>query len=208
MITTFLHIAAGRWPAILAANLAVLRSRTGASVQILDTQPQHPAAVWCVRRTITKLACQVRVKAGYDGAFTRTVERHLMDASDVLINAGRRDVSPSLNAAHAAIVIVDVDVKNARAAGALPPLITQARRSNPGLRVLICGVSRQIAVHDNTVVHQLATRIHGAQAIGTLTASQVLADNFATGATPSEELPESHASNLIAGRLYHALYRD
>ncbi|HZX27205.1 MAG TPA: hypothetical protein VFF16_09060 [Telluria sp.] len=204
MITTFLQAGAGNLASMLAANLAVLRARSGKRVQVLDTRDGHPAAAWSTRRAMARLWPRVAVQAGQEGGLARMVEMLGARGGDMLIDAGRRDMTSSLIMAQTAVVLAELDDNLGAAA---PALIEQARLFNPGLRVLVLGVARAPCA-DDASVRGLAALIRAARPLGTLRLNGALNEAFAAGAAACDRQPPTHPACAALSWLCEEVYED
>ncbi len=129
---------------VLAANLAVLRARSGRNVCLIDVDPRRSAFTWSCDRSVAGQGPSIPARAMAGRSLSREIEGLHAGYSDLLINTGEvetQDARAALIAARVVIVPVQVGSVHLDAQYALIARLNSARMFNPSLKVLFVIVS-------------------------------------------------------------------
>ncbi|NNG25386.1 hypothetical protein [Telluria aromaticivorans] len=128
----------------LAANLAVLRARSGRKICLIDADPRSSAYGWSCERSAAGQGPSVPARKLAGRLLPHEIESLASAYSDFLINTGERDTQESrsaLIAARMVIVPVETGQANLESQYALIARLNFARMSNPCLKVLFVVVA-------------------------------------------------------------------
>ena len=147
MITAIINLNARPQPNDVACNLAVLRARTGRKVCLLDLAPRQLTKGWSIARG----AAGIRPWVGGRSISCHGLEHDLHALSqrfnDLLVDIGSNDTAASrqaLAAAKHALVLVLPEMLDLATQYALIQRLNAARSANPGLRVTLVPLVRDI----------------------------------------------------------------
>ena len=203
---------------LLAANLAVLRMRSGRKVCVVDTCPRRGAYSWSCERSAAGQGPSVPVRALRGSSLAREIDDLAMGFGDLLINTGDRDTQET-RAALAAARLVLVPVQAGQADPdtdyALIARLNAARMFNPGLKVLFVMVSASapgVSAESEAAlaVEQAAVRRYASQVMSASLAATVIhapcAHDYGQGrcVCDAETCDPDSAAELHA--LYHEIY--
>lgn len=137
MIVTIVHAALPAAGAQLAANLALLRGRSGRQVTLLDASPARMCTRWSLDRARSRLRPAVATVAVSGGGFADALERCAARDDDIVICTDGADSPECRRALIAArVALVPLAPEHADGGRDLVTRLGNARMFNPGLRVL------------------------------------------------------------------------
>lgn len=194
----------------LAANLAVLRARSGRAVCLIDVDPRRSAFSWSCERSMAGQRPSIPARAMAGRSLSREIETLHAGYTDLLINTGEvetQDARAALIAARVAIVPVQVNAVHLDAHYALIARLNSARMFNPSLKVLFVVVSDGPAPSPNELA---AVRLYVAHVMSASLAATLLhgpcTHDYGQGrcVCDAETCDPAVAAELHA--LYHEIY--
>jgi chromosome partitioning protein len=165
MIVTIVHAALPAAGAQLAANLALLRGRSGGQVTLLDASPARMCTRWSLDRARSRLRPAVATVAASGGGFADALERCAARDDDIVICTDGADSPECRRALIAArVALVPLAPGHADAGRDLVTRLGNARMFNPGLRVLFvtAGGERDPAPAARAAMRAFADRVPAA----------------------------------------------
>lgn len=159
---------------LLAANLAVLRARSGRKICLIDVDPRRSAYSWSCERSEAGQGPFVPARVLGGRSLTHEIEDLTAGYSDLLINTGEVETQEARSALIAArIVIVPVQVGNVNLDSQYPLIarLNSARMFNPSLKVLFVIVSDESSPSPDQLA---AVRLYVAHVMSATLAATVL----------------------------------
>jgi chromosome partitioning protein len=182
MIVAIANQNGGAGKTCIANNLALLRTRAGRRVMLVDTDPKATSCTWCSELAAAGVQPRVVARAITGHTLVNDLELLRTRYNDIVIDTEGRDTVESRAALIAArLVVVPVTPEQADLTSQykLIARLNSARMFNPGLRVLFalvaadpCGPSDD----ERAAVRAYAARVMSATMASTIIHGQAPAD--------------------------------
>jgi chromosome partitioning protein len=175
MIVAIANQNGGAGKTIIANNLALLRTRSGRKVMLVDTDPRGASCAWCGELAAAGVQPRVAARAITGRTLVHDIELLRTRYNDIVIDTEGRDTAESRAALIAArLVVVPVTPEQADLASQykLIARLNCARMFNPGLRVLFVLVAEHPSDEERAAVRAYAARVMSATLANTIIHSQ------------------------------------
>ncbi|NGZ82681.1 AAA family ATPase [Duganella aceris] len=178
MIVAIANQNGGAGKTIIANNLALLRTRSGRRVMLVDTDPRGASCAWCGELAAAGVQPRVAARAITGRTLEHDLELLRTRYNDIVIDTEGRDTVESraaLIAARLAVVPVTPDQADLSSQYKLIARLNCARMFNPGLRVLFVLVADHGGEPDEAqraAVRAYAARVMSATLAGTILHAQ------------------------------------
>ena len=179
MIVAIANQSGGAGKTIIANNLALLRTRAGRRVMLVDTDPKASSCAWCDELAAAGVQPRVVARAITGRTLVSDLELLRSRYNDIVIDTEGRDTIESRAALIAArLVVVPVTPEQADLASQykLIARLNSARMFNPGLRVLFVLVAADPGDEERAAVRAYAARVMSATLASTVIHGQAPAD--------------------------------
>lgn len=201
-------------PALLSANLALLRRRAGRQVLLLDAAADLPCRAWALARAQDRTRLAAPEVAAFDGdGLGARIEHEAARRQDIVIDGGPCDGRawrPALIAAHLALVPLAAREADPARRYRLAACLNAARMFNPGLRVLFVALRDvDVDVDALAAVRRYAAEVMAGHVAGTALDAAGLRVACA-GACACDEpgTPACAALESLYAEVYGAVPRD
>ena len=171
MIVAIANQNGGAGKTIIANNLALLRTRSGRKVMLVDTDPRGASCAWCGELAAAGVQPRVAARAITGRTLVHDLELLRTRYNDIVIDTEGRDTAESRAALIAArLVVVPVTPEQADLASQykLIARLNCARMFNPGLRVLFVLVAEDPSNEERAAVRAYAARVMSATLASTI----------------------------------------
>jgi chromosome partitioning protein len=179
MIVAIANQSGGAGKTIIANNLALLRTRAGRRVVLVDTDPKAGSCAWCGELAAAGVQPRVASRAITGRTLVNDLELLRTRYNDIVIDTEGRDTIESRAALIAArLVVVPVTPEQADLTSQykLIARLNSARMFNPGLRVLFVLVAADPSDDERAAVRAYASRVMSATLASTVIHGQAPAD--------------------------------
>ncbi|NHZ44694.1 hypothetical protein [Massilia aquatica] len=208
MIVAIASIQGHALKALLAANLAVLRARSGRTICMIDVDPCRSAYRWSCERSAAGQRPSVPTRTLDARSLAREIDNLSAGFSDLLINTGEVETQEARSALIAArVVLVPVQVGDVDLDSRYPLIarLNSARMFNPSLKVLFVIVSDGPAPSPQQLA---AVRLYVAHVMSATLVATVLhvpcSHDYGQGRCASD----AQTCDPDAAAELHALYRE
>jgi chromosome partitioning protein len=171
MIVAIANQNGGAGKTIIANNLALLRTRSGRKVMLVDTDPRGASCAWCGELAAAGVQPRVAARAITGRTLVQDLELLRTRYNDIVIDTEGRDTVESRAALIAArLVVVPVTPEQADLSSQykLIARLNCARMFNPGLRVLFVLVAEDPSDEERAAVRAYAARVMSATLASTI----------------------------------------
>jgi chromosome partitioning protein len=171
MIVAIANQNGGAGKTIIANNLALLRTRSGRKVMLVDTDPRGASCAWCGELAAAGVQPRVAARAITGRTLVHDLELLRTRYNDIVIDTEGRDTAESRAALIAArLVVVPVTPEQADLSSQykLIARLNCARMFNPGLRVLFVLVAEDPSEVERATVRAYAARVMSATLASTI----------------------------------------
>lgn len=171
MIVAIANQNGGAGKTIIANNLALLRTRSGRKVMLVDTDPRGASCAWCGELAAAGVQPRVAARAITGRTLVHDLELLRTRYNDIVIDTEGRDTVESRAALIAArLVVVPVTPEQADLSSQykLIARLNCARMFNPGLRVLFVLVAEDPSEAERAAVRAYAARVMSATLASTI----------------------------------------
>lgn len=179
MIVAIANQNGGAGKTVIANNLALLRTRSGRKVMLVDTDPKALSCAWCSELAAAGVQPRVVARAITGRTLVTDLEMLRTRYNDIVIDTEGRDTVESRAALIAArLVVVPVTPEQADLTSQykLIARLNSARMFNPGLRVLFVLVADHPSDDQRAAVRAYTARVMSATLANTVIHSQAPAD--------------------------------
>jgi chromosome partitioning protein len=171
MIVAIANQNGGAGKTIIANNLALLRTRSGRRVMLVDTDPKAASCAWCSELAAAGVQPRIASRAITGRTLVGDLEMLRSRYNDIVIDTEGRDTVESRAALIAArLVVVPVTPEQADLTSQykLIARLNSARMFNPGLRVLFVLVATDPSDDERAAVRAYAARVMSATLASTV----------------------------------------
>lgn len=171
MIVAIANQNGGAGKTIIANNLALLRTRSGRKVMLVDTDPRGASCAWCGELAAAGVQPRVAARAITGRTLVHDLELLRTRYNDIVIDTEGRDTAESraaLIAARLVVVPVTPDQADLSSQYKLIARLNCARMFNPGLRVLFVLVAEDPSEAERAAVRAYAARVMSATLASTI----------------------------------------
>jgi chromosome partitioning protein len=171
MIVAIANQNGGAGKTIIANNLALLRTRSGRKVMLVDTDPRGASCAWCGELAAAGVQPRVAARAITGRTLVHDLELLRTRYNDIVIDTEGRDTAESraaLIAARLVVVPVTPDQADLASQYKLIARLNCARMFNPGLRVLFVLVAEDPSEAERAAVRAYAARVMSATLASTI----------------------------------------
>jgi chromosome partitioning protein len=171
MIVAIANQNGGAGKTIIANNLALLRTRSGRKVMLVDTDPRGASCAWCGELAAAGVQPRVAARAITGRTLVHDLELLRTRYNDIVIDTEGRDTAESraaLIAARLVVVPVTPDQADLSSQYKLIARLNCARMFNPGLRVLFVLVAEDPSEVERATVRAYAARVMSATLASTI----------------------------------------
>lgn len=179
MIIAIANQDSGAGRSIIANNLALLRTRSGRKVMLVDTDPKAPCCTWCAELAAAGVQPRVAARAITGRTLVSDLDTLRTRYHDIVIDTEGRDTAESraaLIAARLVLVPVTPDQVDLGRQYKMIARLNAARMFNPGLRVLFVLVAEDPGAAERAAVRAYVSRVMSATLASTIVHGPVPAD--------------------------------
>jgi chromosome partitioning protein len=181
MIIAIANQSGGAGKTVVANNLALLRTRAGRKVMLVDTDPKASSCSWCSELAAAGVQPRVAARAITGRSLVGELEMLRTRYNDIVIDTEGRDTAESrtaLIAARLAVVPVTPAQVDLHSQYQLIARLNSARMFNPGLRVLfvLVGGADDPSEEERAAVRAYVARVMSATLASTVIHGQAPAD--------------------------------